>query len=105
MRKTVAFNLIFWLLYFLYEWLGNASVGNEYQRYFINAIVIVPITCAASVFSVHVLIQKFYLKNKNLVNKKRVFWTGLILSMFLFTMIRRSFNYYYTYPHYWPGAN
>jgi two-component system, LytTR family, sensor kinase len=98
-RKELFFNILFWVLYFLYEWLGNAAVADEYCRYLVNASVIVPTTLAASLFTVHVLVKKLYMRDK-----KQLFWIGLILSMFVFVMIRRSFNYYYTYPTYYPDA-
>lgn len=44
LKNKRLFNILFWVLYFLYEWLGNAAVDNEYERYLINAAVIVPIT-------------------------------------------------------------
>jgi two-component system, LytTR family, sensor kinase len=99
-RKEIRFNLLFWVGYILYEWLANASVDDEYRRYLINAAVIVPITCTASLLTVEVLLKKFYLKDK-----KRVFWIGLIVSMIVFILIRRTFNYYYTYPLYFPQGS
>lgn len=87
------------MVYFLYEWLAIASVYSEYQRYLINASVIVPITAAASFFTVHFLFKRLYLKGK-----KKEFWIGLILSMIAFVLMRRGFNYFYTYPRYYPEA-
>jgi LytS/YehU family sensor histidine kinase len=88
------------VVYFLYEWLANASVYNEYYRYLINAIVIVPLTCLAAFFTVHVLFKHLFLKDK-----KQLFWVGLIVSMLVFVVIRRTFNYYYTYPNYFPEGS
>jgi two-component system LytT family sensor kinase len=96
-NRTILLPVIFWTGYFLYEWLGNAAVLNEYQRYFINALVIVPITFIATWFTTEILIKNFFQKNK-----QWQFWIGLILSMVFFTIVRRSFNYYYTYPKYAP---
>lgn len=98
-KKNIIFNVLFWALYFLYEWLGNAAVNNEYKRYLINAAVIVPITFGATWFTVHVLVKHYFLKGK-----KASFWIGFIASVVVFTIIRRAFNYYYTYPLYWPGS-
>ncbi len=66
---------------------GNAEVMNEYKRYFINAVVIVPITFAATWFTTEILIKKFFQKNK-----RWQFWLGLLLSMVFFTIIRRPFH-------------
>lgn len=98
--EEISFNLKFWLSYFAYEWLANASVGNEYYRYLVNAVAIVPITMLASVVTVHILFKRYYFRNK-----RRHFWVGFIIGVILFTIIRRAFNYYYTYPHYYPEGN
>ncbi|MCK5067697.1 MAG: histidine kinase [Bacteroidales bacterium] len=97
--NNTVFNIVFWLAYFLYAWLTMASIYNEYQRYLINAAVLVPITASAAVFTVHFLFRVLYQRNR-----KILFWTGLFLSMFVFILIRRSFNYFYTYPLYYPEA-
>jgi sensor histidine kinase YesM len=96
-KSEIRFNVFFWLTYFLYEWLGNASVGNEYSRYLINALVMVPLTFTAAMFTVHFLLKKYFLKGR-----KQRFWLLFIGSAILFCLIRRTFNYYYTYPNYYP---
>jgi sensor histidine kinase YesM len=96
-KSNVRLTVLFWLLYFLYEWIGQASVSNEYHRYLINACIIVPITGLATWFTIQVLIKQYFLKKRN-----TVFWIEFIASVVVFTLIRRAFNYYYTYPTYWP---
>src|SRR5688500_4078367 len=96
-KNNIRFRFLFWTAYFLYECLANASVYDEYDRYLINALVIVPITFLASVFTVDILFKRFYLKDK-----KQTFWIGLIGSIIVFIVLRRTFNYYYTYPNYFP---
>ena len=96
-KRNMWFNVLFWAFYFLYEWLGNASVGSEYRRYAINAAVIVPVSFCATWFTVHVLIERYFLKGK-----RTTFWTLLAVSAIGFTLVRRTFNYYYTYPLYYP---
>lgn len=95
--NNIRFNFLFWIAYFLYEWLANASVYDEYDRYLTYALVIVPITFLASIFTVDVLFKRFYL-----TNKKQLFWIGLIGSVIVFATLRRTFNYYHTYPNYFP---
>src|SRR5262249_15815319 len=95
-RNQLLFNTVFWLLYFLYEWLAIASVSCEYDRYLVQALIIVPITLSASLFTVHVLIGKY-------LHQRFIFWSGLIISMMVFILLRRGFNYFYTYPVYSPG--
>jgi two-component system, LytTR family, sensor kinase len=96
-RSNIGLSVVFWLAYFTYEWLGQAAIACEYYRYLINAAVIVPITLVATWFTIQVLIKKYFLK-------KRItaFWIGFIVSAIVFTLLRRSFNYYYIYPLYYP---
>ena len=96
-KRNTGFNLLFWAFYFLYEWLGNAAVGSEYKRYAINAAVIVPISFCATWVTVHVLIEQFFLKGK-----RTTFWILFAGTAIVFTLMRRAFNYYYTYPLYYP---
>ncbi len=97
LKNKRLFNILFWVLYFLYEWLGNAAVDNEYERYLINAAVIVPITFFAAMFTIHYLFRLFYLNER-----KVMFWILAVASMIVVTLARRTFNYYYTYPLYYP---
>jgi two-component system LytT family sensor kinase len=99
-KSNVRLSVLFWLLYFLYEWIGQASIANEYHRYLLNALVIVPITGLATWFTTQILIKKYFLKRRN-----TAFWLGFIVSAVIFTLIRRGFNYYYTYPKYYPDGN
>lgn len=95
-KNGITFNILFWLAYFTYEWLANAALANEWQRYFVNAAVIVPTTALAGFFTVHILLKRYYLRDK------KIFWTGFLASLVVFVLARRGFNYYYTYPLYYP---
>jgi two-component system, LytTR family, sensor kinase len=99
-KDTLRFNITFWLAYFVYEWIANASVFNEYYRYLINATVLVPLTMLAALFTVHVCFKQCYLKNK-----RTMFWVLLCSSIILFGLARRAFNYFYTYPLYFPEGH
>jgi two-component system LytT family sensor kinase len=99
-KSNVRFSVLFWLFYFLYEWIGQASVADEYRRYFINALVIVPIAGLATWYTTQVLIKKYLLKKR-----RTAFRIGFIVSVVVFTVIRRAFNYYYTYPIYYPNGH
>ncbi|MBX2914662.1 MAG: histidine kinase [Cyclobacteriaceae bacterium] len=96
-NRNILFNTIFWLLYFLYEWLGNGVLDDEYNRYFINACMVIPTAFVTAYLSVHYLPRFFY-------SQKHVFWIGQIAVAIAIVLIRRTFNYYYTYPLYYPIA-
>ncbi len=95
--KELKFNIQFWTLYFVYEWLSNAAIDDEYYRYFVNATVVVMLTAIASLFTVHLLIKRYYLQDR-----KKLFWLYFVLGLLLVVLVRRAFNYYYTYPLYFP---
>ena len=94
------FNAIFWLVYFLYEWLGRGSVADEYYRFFINACVMVSTAFLASYLSVNVLFEKYYLRND-----KTTFWLGQLLVAVVLVLVRRFYHYNYVYPLYYPGLH
>lgn len=98
-RKILRFNLLFWAIYFVYEWLGVSTVDCLYNIHLLGAAGIVPITFLATMFTVHILIRKFFQQNK-----KTFFWLGLIVSVCAFALIRRAFNYYTLYPILYPQA-
>ncbi|MEA5260736.1 histidine kinase [Arcicella aquatica] len=95
--NTIRFNLIFWTLYFLYEWLGMGAATDQYYVYFIKACTSVPIAFVVSCLSVHYLFSKFYL-----LDKKTTFWLGQIVVAVVFVMLKRYINYHYLYQMYYP---
>ena len=97
--REIAFNLMFWLLYFLYEWFGLAALSGEYSSYFINACMAFPLAFIVSYLTVHVFIKKYYNKNKKLQ-----FWIVQISVSLVLLLCRRFFNYYIIYPKYFPEA-
>lgn len=97
LNNQYIFTILFWILYFLYEWLSVPSMSGEYKRYFVSACVMVPTTFTAAMLTVHVYFAKFYLRNK-----KQLFWIASVLTMLILLVLRRLFYYYHTYPLYYP---
>jgi two-component system, LytTR family, sensor kinase len=95
-NKLFRTNVIFFTCYFLYEWLANAAYDGQYKQHLIGAMLYTPIIFAATMFTIYVLIKRFYL-----AGKKGKFWAGLIISMLVFGVIRRTMNYYLIYPQTW----
>lgn len=89
--------VLFWSLYFLYEWIAPASMSDEYSRYLLWAVVMVPTTMVTGLLIVHIYFKRFYLNGR-----KKLFWLCLVVTMIAALMLRRSFYYYYTYPVYYP---
>ncbi|MVM33305.1 sensor histidine kinase [Spirosoma sp. HMF4905] len=99
LTREVAFNAVFWLLYFLYQWLGLASLYGDYPGYFINACMALPVAFFFSWLAVHFLIKK-HLAETN----KAIYWVYLVLYSILLLLARRYINYYLIYPKYFPQA-
>lgn len=98
-KKEIRFNSFFWIIYFIYQWLAYASVGDEYYRYLISAFVLVPITFLAAFFTIHVLFKKYFL-----TGRKKIFWMLFSVGVLVFAFARRGFIYFYIYPNYMPHA-
>jgi two-component system, LytTR family, sensor kinase len=101
MKSTndIAFNAVFWLLYFLYQWLGLASLYGDYDGYLINACMALPVSLVFSIVAVHVFFRQYYQRDR-----KATFYVGVILVSCLLLLIRRYVNYYIMYPRYFPQA-
>lgn len=98
-NREIIFNLIFWLLYFLYEWFGLAALSGEYRLYFVNACMALPLSFIISYLTVHVFIKKFYNKGRRLT-----FWCCQVTVTLVLLLIRRNINYYIIYPAFYPAA-
>ncbi|WP_036602819.1 sensor histidine kinase [Olivibacter sitiensis] len=92
-----SFVVAFWSLYFLYEWLTQASMSDEYARYLLWASVMVPITMLTGLLIVHLYFNRFYMRGR-----KELFWICLVLTILIALVLRRWFYYGYTYPRYYP---
>jgi len=98
-KREIVFNLVFWLLYFLYQWFGLAALSGDYSSYFINACMALPLSFVISWITVHVLVKKYYKRGQKLT-----FWILQIAISIPLLLARRLFNYYVVYPAYFPEA-
>ncbi|GAB3921081.1 sensor histidine kinase [Larkinella terrae] len=98
-NRDLAFNTVFWLLYFLYQWLGLASLYGDYDSYFINACMALPVAFLFSWLTVH-----FFIKKRLAQTGKATEWVYLVLGSLFLLAIRRCINYYLIYPKYFPQA-
>jgi len=98
-NREVVFNLIFWLLYFFYEWFGLAALSGDYASYFINACMALPLSFVISYLTVNIYIKRYYNKGRKLE-----FWVFQILTSLILLLIRRNINYYLIFPRYFPFA-
>ena len=97
--REVLFNAVFWGLYFLYQWLGLASLYGDYQGYLINACMALPVAFLFSGLAVYVLMKKRLAQTSRAID-----WVYLVLVSLFLLLIRRYINYYLIYPTYFPQA-
>ncbi|MFN8354820.1 MAG: histidine kinase [Spirosomataceae bacterium] len=91
-------HFLFWLSYFLYEWLVWGSTDDQYQKHFFWASMNVPLVAGVTYFNIF-LVRKFLLNGQT-----RQFWLSFVSSLVLFACIRRVMNYECFYPFYYPEA-
>ncbi len=97
--NDTAFNVIFWTLYFLYQWLGLAALYGDYDGYFLNACMALPVSMVFSILTVQIFIRFYYRKAR-----KAMFAVVAFLISILLLLARRYVNYYFIYPGYFPHA-
>jgi len=97
--STIKFNLIFWTIYFLYEWLAMGVTFDMMYLSFLKACSTIPIAFVVSYLTFYVFFEKLYL-----ANKKLAFWISELVVAFVFVFLKRYINYTYLYPVYAPGA-
>lgn len=93
-KTSIRFNLIFWLIYFLYEWLGVGAMTENYHASLIKASIYIPSAFLASYISIHILFRKYFLSDN-----KTILWLSLIVVAIAFSFLKRAINYFYIYPH------
>jgi len=97
--STIRFNLIFWSIYFLYEWLAMGAANDLFYISFLKACATVPIAFAVSYLTFYVLFEKLYL-----TNKKNAFWISQLIVAIVFVFLKRYISYYYLYPLFVPDS-
>ena len=72
-------------------------MSDEYARYLLWAVVMVPTIMIPGLLTVHVYFNRFFM-----TGKKQLFWACLIVTMLTALILRRWFYCHYTYPLYYP---
>ena len=62
--KSMRWHFIFWSIFFLYTWLPEASIHDDYSSALLQAAGIVPIIMAATYFTIYVTIGQFWMHKK-----------------------------------------
>ncbi len=92
-KKRYNVNLLFWISYFLYEWLENAAFDDSYRKHFIPACLYVGFACLVSWFTVQVIIRGYFLRGH-----RTKAWIYLGSSAVFFSIARRTVSFFLIYP-------
>ena len=91
--KSMQWHFLFWSIFFLYTWLPEASIRDNYGASLLLAAGLVPITMVTTYYSIYVTIERFWLKKRFVP-----FWLSLFASLIVSGIIRRTFFYKVMYP-------
>ncbi|RYF54291.1 MAG: hypothetical protein EOO39_39580, partial [Cytophagaceae bacterium] len=88
---------IFWLCYFLFEWLNTGAYMENYQKSLYFITLNLPIIVLAGYWHLLVTVRHFLLSGR-----MPGFWASLIGGVLAFGLLRRAINYTWFYPVYFP---
>lgn len=60
--NTLRFSIIFWTIYFLYEWLGRGASIDQYEFYFVKSYLIVHLYHLNNLIKIPNITKRFYTK-------------------------------------------
>ena len=91
--KSAQWHFLFWAIFFLYTWLPEASIRDNYGASLLLAAGLVPITMVTTYYTILITIERFWLKKKF-----GPFWLSLFTSLVVSGIIRRAFFFKVIYP-------
>ncbi|MDJ1482593.1 histidine kinase [Cytophagaceae bacterium YF14B1] len=86
---------IFWIGYFLFEWLNTGAYLDNFQQSLCLITLQIPLLIVAGYWNLFVTIRHFLLSGRT-----TGFWVSLIASILVFGLLRRYINYTWYYPAY-----
>jgi two-component system LytT family sensor kinase len=100
-RYRVAFHILFWVCYVLYEGIIWGTIDGEYEQRLAFTLVELPIKITATYFTLYYIIDRLLIPRKY-----TLFVLVLSGSMVFFGILMRVVDYYTVYPIYYPqGLN
>ena len=97
--KQTRIQTLFWVCYFLFEWLNTGAAMNDFERSFCTILMNLPLIMLAAYWHLYFTIRRFLLKGR-IVS----FLLSLGGGILLFGILRRYIFYYWLYPHYHPAG-
>ena len=98
-RIPLRYHLLFWLIYFVFNFFRFASINNDYWYSLKSNLIEFPLNIIITYFTIYYLIPRFILKKKYLQ-----FFLLFIPSLLLFYLIRTGLNYILVSENIWPEA-
>jgi two-component system LytT family sensor kinase len=91
--------VLFWLGYFLFEWLNTGAYLDDYQKSLHFIALSLPLLIVAGYWHMLITVRRFLM-----AGRMTGFWISLIIGLLLFGLLRRAINYIWIYPVYFPIA-
>jgi two-component system LytT family sensor kinase len=88
---------LFWLGYFLFEWLNTGAYMDNFQQSLCYITLNLPLLIVAGYWHLLITVRHFLLPNR-----LTGFWISLIGGLLVFGLFRRAINYTWYYPAYYP---
>ena len=98
-RIPIRYHLLFWLLYFVFNFFRFATINNDYWYSLKSNLIEFPLNIVITYFTIYYLIPKYILKKKYLQ-----FFLLFIFSLALFYLTRTGLNYILVTENIWPEA-
>lgn len=95
--REVGAHGLFWLSYFLFEWLTSGAYMDNFQKSLCYLTLNLPLLLLAGYWHLLVSVRRFLLSGRMLG-----FWASLAGGALVFGMLRRAINYSWYYPVYYP---
>ncbi|UFH57147.1 sensor histidine kinase [Spirosoma sp. KNUC1025] len=90
---------LFWLGYFLFEWLNTGAYMDNFTQSFYGISLNIPLLIIAGYWHLLVTVRHFLLSGR-----MAGFWVSLLGGVLVFGLLRRAINYIWLYPVYYPSG-
>ena len=98
-RIPIRYHLLFWLLYFVFNFFRFATINNDYWYSLKSNLIEFPLNIVITYFTIYYLIPRYILKKKYLQ-----FFLLFVFSLALFYLTRTGLNYILVTENIWPEA-
>ncbi|GAB3951143.1 histidine kinase [Spirosoma harenae] len=99
LRREVLAHGLFWVGYFLFEWLNTGAYMENYEQSFRQISLNLPLLIVAGYWHLLVTVRRFLLSGRMVS-----FWISLAGGILVFGIARRFINYTFLYPIYYPDG-